>query len=169
MAEEAIEQLRNVLLLKPEFVPALLDLGRAYVEQSAFDEAIEALSKANALAKNHPHILGTLGHCYAVMGKEKEARKIARDLGRRSAESASPSLALARVHAGLGDTDEAFRSMEQAVADRAARIIEIGVDPMFASLREDPRFRKIREEICLETPPKGRMKSGAAPSTSSPG
>ncbi|HZW87801.1 MAG TPA: hypothetical protein VFF12_01875, partial [Myxococcaceae bacterium] len=47
---------------------------------------------------------------------------------------------VALVHAGLGETDEAFRWLSRAVDDRSHWLIWLSVDPRFANLRSDPRF-----------------------------
>ena len=47
---------------------------------------------------------------------------------------------VALVHAGLGETDEAFQWLSRAVDDRAHWLVWLSLDPRFASLRGDPRF-----------------------------
>ena len=51
-----------------------------------------------------------------------------------------PQRALAAVYGALGDRDEAFRQLERAYADRSAGLIYLHLDPMYDSLRDDPRM-----------------------------
>jgi hypothetical protein len=53
-------------------------------------------------------------------------------------------VALAAVHAALGDNDEAFRLLMKAIDTREhSRLLFIKVDPPFASLRSDPRWADV--------------------------
>jgi hypothetical protein len=56
---------------------------------------------------------------------------------------------IALVHTGLGEKDEAFRSLERAVELRAAYITLLKVDPRFDSLRQDPRFQNLLHQMNL--------------------
>jgi len=53
------------------------------------------------------------------------------------------------VYTGLGEKDEAFRSLEKAVDLRAPLITLLKVDPRFDSLRQDPRFPNLLRRMDL--------------------
>ena len=57
----------------------------------------------------------------------------------------------ALVYAGLGEKDEAFRSLEKAIELRGPWpfVILLKVDPRFDSLREDPRFQNLLRRMNL--------------------
>jgi hypothetical protein len=54
---------------------------------------------------------------------------------------------IATVYAGLGDYDQAFAWLEKSVGEHTVRPYVMG--PMFADLRRDPRFGRIRELLGL--------------------
>jgi hypothetical protein len=56
---------------------------------------------------------------------------------------------LAQVHIGLGEHAEALDRLEQAAAERAADVAWLGVRPVFASLRGQPRFVKLLKRLGL--------------------
>jgi len=47
----------------------------------------------------------------------------------------------ALVHAGLGESDEAFGWLSRAVDDRSHWLVWLSLDPRFTDLRADSRFR----------------------------
>jgi hypothetical protein len=57
---------------------------------------------------------------------------------------------LATVYGALGDLDEAFRLLERAYAERSAGLIYLHLDPLFDSLREDPRLNEMVQRIDLQ-------------------
>jgi hypothetical protein len=57
--------------------------------------------------------------------------------------------ALLRLYAGTGDTDAAFAALERAVDGRLDIVTGLKVDPLFDSLRADPRFRSLQARVGL--------------------
>jgi adenylate cyclase len=57
---------------------------------------------------------------------------------------------LAALYGALGEPDDAFRHLERAYAERSAGLIYLHLDPMYDSLREDPRFQAMVERIGLK-------------------
>jgi hypothetical protein len=53
------------------------------------------------------------------------------------------------IHTGLGEYDQAFAYLDRAYAERAAWLVSIGVDPIFADLHGDPRFAPFLARIGL--------------------
>jgi hypothetical protein len=56
-------------------------------------------------------------------------------------------LKLALIHAGLGDTDEAFVQLNEAYQQRAYALLYLNVDPRFDGLRSDPRCADLLARI----------------------
>jgi hypothetical protein len=52
-------------------------------------------------------------------------------------------------HLSLGETDQAFAALEQAVAQRADWMYSLGHQPFLAELRTDPRFQTILASMHL--------------------
>jgi len=60
-----------------------------------------------------------------------------------------PAYALAVVHAGLGETDEAFRLLEESYVERGLWVSWLGVDPDLDRLRTDARFKALLRKVGL--------------------
>jgi hypothetical protein len=56
---------------------------------------------------------------------------------------------IVRIHAGLGEKDEAFKWLQKACDERDPHVIWLKVDPTLESLRSDPRFTQILKDMGL--------------------
>jgi hypothetical protein len=53
------------------------------------------------------------------------------------------------AYAALGESDEAFVSLERAYEDRRDRMVWLNVDPLLDPLRSDPRFDDLVRRVGL--------------------
>jgi len=63
-----------------------------------------------------------------------------------------PALHIARVYAGLGDTEKAFQWLDRSYDERDFLLLFLNVDPDFAPLRSDPRFAALLRRAGIPTP-----------------
>jgi hypothetical protein len=61
---------------------------------------------------------------------------------------------IACIYTLAGDNEEALKWLEKAFKARRPWILYIGVDPIFDSLRSDPRFASLSRRIGLPKPTK---------------
>jgi TolB-like protein/Flp pilus assembly protein TadD len=131
------------------------------------------VSRDPAWGEGTPLVLA--GFAYHRMGAQARARQLWRQGGHRAVESLRASnsndhwarLNLARVDALNHDPDAAINWLQSAFDEgwRGYPMIDIGADPMLASLHGDPRFEAIRAamlEVVREDPPHGH---GSEPGT----
>jgi hypothetical protein len=85
------------------------------------------------------HTATELANALAVAGERQEAFKVLRQVKNVPWNAYGAAL----VHSGLGEKDEAFRSLERAIDLRAPLVILLKVDPKFDSLRQDSRFQNL--------------------------
>lgn len=57
---------------------------------------------------------------------------------------------IAVLHASLGDVDEAFRWLEEAIGEKASALVLLRVHPRLDSIRSDPRYRPLVERVGLQ-------------------
>jgi TolB-like protein/Tfp pilus assembly protein PilF len=138
--DEAIEQFEKVLETDPNFLWAHCDIGFTYADHSMYERAIAAGRKAVELSQGAPTFVALLGDEYAVAGHLVEARKTLGQLRELSKQQYVTSYMVARIHAAMGETDEALRWLETAYQERAAWMVILKVDPRFDYMRSDPRF-----------------------------
>jgi serine/threonine-protein kinase len=145
----AINQLQTIVASEPQFVPAHVALGRAYVLKGMFNEAIAEFKKALQISEGDSNELAALGHAYALSGRHGEARKIAAELKERSTQTYVQPLWIALIHAALGEKDQAFDWLQRAYDDRSVWLVYLKVDPLFNPLRNDARFANLLRRVGL--------------------
>jgi tetratricopeptide (TPR) repeat protein len=131
------------------FIPAHLLLGEAHLANSHFPEALAELKKALELSEGDTNELAALAYGHAVAHDAAEARKLLQELKERSGQTYVQPLALAVIHIGLGNRDEAFDWLARAFADRSAGLVYLKVDPVFDSIGADARFADLVRRVGL--------------------
>ena len=137
--DEAIEEFRKGLEKDPNTINAHLGLGEVYVTQRRYEEALAEILKARPLAKG-PRQLARIGAVYAAAGKRDEAIKILEEVKGLTGKRYDLGAHIAAIYAVLGNKDEAFAWLDNAYEAHTFVLIELKVNPMFDTLRSDPRF-----------------------------
>ncbi len=148
--DEAIEQFRKLVEMDPNFHMAYWGLGLTYDEKGEFSEAIAEFQKALSSPEGGgAEMMTRLGHVYATSGKREEARRLLDELDEMSAHRYISPMLRARIHTGLGETERAFEFLERAYTERSPWLVYLKVDPVFDSLRPDPRFANLVRRMGL--------------------
>jgi tetratricopeptide (TPR) repeat protein len=142
----AIAQAERTLELDPNFPPAHLQLARVYLAQEQHAKAIGELQKAVELAGRIPSNQGLLAYAYAKSGRREKALRLIHEFQERWPHEPA-SMALAYV--GLGQLEQAFRWLDQAVEMHDRFLTFIIFDPLLAPLRSDPRFSRVLSRMGL--------------------
>jgi tetratricopeptide (TPR) repeat protein len=146
--DEAIAILKATLEVDPAFPAALSDLGRSYAQAGRYDEAIVAFEEARRLGFIGKYSAG-LAHSYALAGRTDEARAILAELKRERQERYVSPHAIAVVHIGLGEFEDALQWLERAHEAHDRALIWIKVHPRLDPLRSEPRLTRIIEAMKL--------------------
>ncbi len=125
-------------------------LGMALVMQGSNAEGLAELREANRL-EAEPLLRAFLAHGYAISGQEAEARELLPQLEEISRQEYLCAYEIGVAHEALGDSDEAIAWLRKARDDRADCVPYLGVDPRLDSLRSDPRFQALLDEIGFVT------------------
>ena len=144
---QAIEALKKVLELDRNFPDAHIYLGYSYAANGQYAEAIAAYQEAIKLGVDDASVQISLGAAYAQAGERGKAQAILKRL-QRSDQYVSPG-ELAKLHAALGEREQAFASLEKAYAMHDLQLGFLGVDPEYDSLRSDPRFTALMRRVGL--------------------
>jgi tetratricopeptide (TPR) repeat protein len=147
--ELASVQLRTAMELDPASAAARNALGIYECNRGEREKAIASLEKAIALAPDDPLILADLGYCHAITGSRDEAQRLLGELEEWSDREYVDPVSLARLHASLGEKEEAFALLERAYELRSHSLPKIALDARFDPLRSDPRFQDLLRRIGL--------------------
>jgi TolB-like protein/DNA-binding winged helix-turn-helix (wHTH) protein/Flp pilus assembly protein TadD len=148
--DKALEHLRKILELHPS-APCVHGLrGTIYLLQGEKESALAELTTAAELTGHSSSAESYLGQAYAMCGRRAEAQQILQALIARSKERYVGSLNIARIYAGLGDRDNVFESLDRAYRKGESEWPLALADPMWDSLRSDPRFTVLLKRIGLK-------------------
>jgi tetratricopeptide (TPR) repeat protein len=121
-----------------------------YHEAGMFDEAIAALGKAVDLTGGAPLMLGWLGLALADSGDRAGARALLERLRTMPPGVYVPPSGVAWIHLGLGEIDEFFESMDQAIEERDHLIMATKTYPFLDRIRKDARYAGLLRKMNLE-------------------
>ena len=139
-ATGAIAELERALKLDPSFSAARYFLGPPLMAAGRPKDAIRSLEAAADGMGQSPEVLAALATALALDGDRTRAESLLAGLEiTRGTRYVSPALT-AMVHTGLGDMDAAVADIERAIDVRAVEVIWLDVRPVWARLRQDPRY-----------------------------
>jgi serine/threonine protein kinase/tetratricopeptide (TPR) repeat protein len=147
--DQAIEHHLNMLEMNPNNWHARWSLGLAYTQKRMFIKAIVELEKAVTLSERNTFVLATLGWLYGLAGRKDEVMNILDEVMERTKQRYVAPYAIAIIHIGLGNKDQAFQWLEKACQERSATITWLAVDAILDSLRSDPRFTELLKKMGL--------------------
>jgi hypothetical protein len=93
--------------------------------------------------------VGVLAKAYALAGQRRKAVVLLEALQRRRQRRYVPAAAFVNAYLGLGDTEEVFVWLDQGFKEKSNLMQWLAVDPMFDSLRSDPRFVPLVRRVGL--------------------
>lgn len=134
LRDEAREELRHSLALRPDIPVTYLLLGQSYAQEGRWAEARPLLEQARRRAPSSVEPAFDLAHAYARLGLKKEAaqeaarhrrlvayqskkRTLQEEIAAGGPDVLTRRLQLARLMAANGDTSEALVQYRQALAD----------------------------------------------------
>ena len=144
--DESLTQLDRVAAIQPPLQAVAFVAAQCYAKQQRLPEAI-AILRPQAEAGD-PMFRGLLGYMLARAGQRDEANRLLADMLARRERTGVGAFQVAMVHAGLGDSDQAFAWLDKSVDDRSIQSMVMG--PEFEDLRRDPRFQKLNERLGLQ-------------------
>jgi TolB-like protein/Tfp pilus assembly protein PilF len=143
---DALAAVGRALALDAEFDMAHMLAVRIYAATGRVGEAETAL-KQIPQEKRRPEATALGAYLAALRGDRKTALAGARQLEETAATQYVPVYHLAKVHAALGDADQALSYLERAERAREAQLVFVSVDPELAVLRTDPRFKALAGRV----------------------
>ena len=139
----AVEHARRAILIDSQFWIGYMQLGQAYEQMGQPDLALAALTDAARFSGRNSKVTSLRGYLLAKTGRFNEAREVLRRLESDSRERYVPPVAIALVHAGLGERDAVMEWLAKAYDARDVHLIYLPVDPKWDPYRADPRFQAL--------------------------
>jgi Flp pilus assembly protein TadD len=135
--------------MDPSFIEAHRYLAWVYEKKGMFGEAIAEFRQGLSTSGGDPRIVGDLGHAYAISGQRRMAEESLVRLKEQSKLRYVAPYGMAVVYAGLQDTAETVKYLEEAYQDRSYCMVQLRIDPRFDALRGDPRYQDLLRRMHL--------------------
>jgi pentatricopeptide repeat protein len=148
--DRAIAQLLRTIEMDPTFRTAYSGLVYAYLQKGMYAQALGVCQEMLNRWGRDPQILWDFGYASAVAGKHEQARQVLAELHERAQHTYVKPLAAAWILIGLGAKDLAFTWLDQAYAEHDPYLTLLNADPVYDSLRADPRFTALLRKVGLE-------------------
>lgn len=151
-----IDHYADYLKTKPGFSLAHFYRSLAYGAKGEFDTAlVEARLSMPDAPKGDAGGIGMLALAYANAGQQDKARDLLKALLDRDARGEHVvEYRIAAVYEVLGERDQALQWLHKDIDDRGGLfswMLWLNHDPVWTSMRSDPRFREIRQRAGWST------------------
>jgi Flp pilus assembly protein TadD len=147
--DEAIAQVRSTLELDPNNAFAHSLWGWCLMGKGNTAAAIAEFEKAKTL-DDLPWYDGNLGYAYAISGDRAKAEQVLTHLDDVAKQRYVLPQARVYVYLGLGEKSEALDWLEKYYDAQDFACWLLKVDPVYDSVRHEPRFRALLKKLGLD-------------------
>lgn len=155
-SEKALEEARRASQSHPSLWTFPAEIGALHLLRGEPGQAVSQFELALKLVQGEQPtvLLAWLGLAYGLTGRRTEALRILTELEQGSRKHYVSPLHLAVAYSGLGRMDDAFRLLDQALAQRTPSLVFCAPnDPTYVALRRDPRWpaflARLRQKVLL--------------------
>jgi adenylate cyclase len=148
--DDAIVQVKKTLELDPASTLARHLLGCCLLWKGDTAGAIAEFQRSKIMVTGAWY-QGLLGYAYAISGDRSKAEQILRELEQMAKRQYVSTTAFADIHLGLGEKEKALDWLEKSYQDQESACWYLTVDPIYDSVRNEPRFRALVQKVFHET------------------
>jgi TolB-like protein/DNA-binding winged helix-turn-helix (wHTH) protein/Flp pilus assembly protein TadD len=147
--DEAVQHFQEAAELNPNFPVVYNWLGWLYTARQMDDQAVSWEMKHREVSGENPVQLAAKREFVVKYGPQAYWRKVLEDSRKLGPANtyANAAYQTAALAAHLEEKDDAFQFLERAFDERSFWMPFLNVDPLFDSLRADPRFRDLLGRI----------------------
>jgi Flp pilus assembly protein TadD len=151
-ANDAVDQLRKVVDLRPDDAAGWRDLGDALATEGRSDEANEAFQKVLDLDPEDSVALTALGHAAYAAGRQDDAVSMLQQVAGRERGATTAAINLVEMYKSLGEPEEALEAAKKiAGAESEDALAQLDVAELSFELgRKDDAlaaFGRLREIV----------------------
>ena len=147
--DAAIAQGAETFEIDEKYGRGFVFVGSAYLAKGDADQALDWFQRGQSLDTAVRSYDAMIVRALAALGRREEAEEILARLEADSRQQYVRAEYLAMGHAAVGDLGRAFEALERAFQARSAGLIYLHIDPGYAPLRSDPRYKELLQRIGL--------------------
>jgi serine/threonine-protein kinase len=147
--DQARFHLDRAIAMNPNAEETYRELGIALALEGNFAEAERVLREAAGMPEAGTYTMASLAFALSRGGNVDEARSILTRLEEHRRHGYVSPVALATIHLGLNETDQALDWAEAAYAERRGWLAYLRVNPLMDPMRGHPRFEALLRKMDL--------------------
>jgi len=144
--DDAIVQIKKTLELDPAATLARHLLGCCLLWKGDTTGAIAEFQRSKIVVTGAWY-QGLLGYAYAISGERPKAEQILRELEQMAKRQYVNSTAFADIYLGLGEKEKALDWLDKAYENEESACWLLKVDPIYDSVRNEPRFQALVQKV----------------------
>src|SRR5213596_322187 len=148
--DDAIVQIKKTLELDPASTLGRHLLGCCLLWKGDTAGAIAEFERSKIVVTGAWY-QGLLGYAYAISGDRPKAEQILRELEEMAKHQYVNSSAFAAIYLGLGEKEKALDWLDVAYENQESACWLLKVDPIYDSLRNEPRFQALLKKVFRQT------------------
>src|SRR5947199_122154 len=149
--DDAIVQIKKTLELDPASTLARHLLGCCLLWKGDTAGAIAEFQRSKIVVTGAWY-QGLLGYAYAISGDRPKAEQMLRELEQMAKRQYVSTTAFADIHLGLGEKEKALDWLEKSYEDQESACWYLKVDPIYDSVRNEPRFQALVQKVFGSNP-----------------
>jgi tetratricopeptide (TPR) repeat protein len=143
----ALERTQELLELAPNYVWAHFELAQIYEQKGRAEEAAQEYLKADELFGMDLKRVAQLTEAIAKSGARGYWRRTLENYKESAKSDYVPSVLVAGACVRVGDKESAFQWLEEGFEERDDLMINLKVEPVFDSIRSDPRYENLVRRV----------------------
>ena len=126
-------------------------LAYGYIQIGMYDKAFKEIQLVlENTGRKNAGLLSALAIIQAYRGETKEVERVIEELLELEKEKYLSSFWLSMLYFVLGRNDEGFERMDMGYNAHDTLMIFLRADPLFDSIRSDPRYKEMIRKLNLE-------------------
>jgi adenylate cyclase len=147
--DDAIVQIKKTLELDPASTLGRHFLGCCLLWKGDTAGAIAEFQRSKIVVTGAWY-QGLLGYAYAISGDRPKAEQMLRELEEMATRQYVNTTAFATIYLGLGEKEKALDWLDKSYQDQESACWYLKVDPIYDSVREEPRFQALMKKVSLD-------------------
>jgi DNA-binding winged helix-turn-helix (wHTH) protein/TolB-like protein/tetratricopeptide (TPR) repeat protein len=146
--DQAIRHFQNIIAIEPNDRSLYLALYNIYEQKKMYAEAVDAFLKFQEMGGMPPAESEEYRKTFSLSGWQGFARRQLEQMEKQKVMGFSEStVSFANVNVRLSNKDEAFAWLEKVFETREPSILQFKIEPLYDSLRNDPRYAELLRKI----------------------
>jgi adenylate cyclase len=143
----ALELAQEIIAVDPNSAWGHYQVALVYEQTGKPTEAVQEYLKFENLTREDPHRIARLQAAFAKDGARGYWRRNLEDYRESARSGYSPAVLAAGMCLRIGERNCAFELLEEGFQQRDDLMINLNVDPVFDSIRMDPRFQDLLRRV----------------------